>query len=60
MPLVKIIKKRKPVVIAWDIETTHNIIAAFDLYNPNPVSNILQEKYMILHFFVLEKGQGLE
>lgn len=34
-------------IIAWDIETTHNIIAAFDLYNPNPVANILQEKYII-------------
>jgi hypothetical protein len=47
MPLVKITSNKKPKIILWDIETTHNIIAAFDLYNPNPVSNILQEKYMI-------------
>lgn len=38
---------RVPRVLLWDIETAHNIIAAFDLYNPNPATNVLQEWYII-------------
>jgi len=40
-------KQTKPKIILWDIETTHNIVAAFDLYGYNPFTNILQEKYII-------------
>jgi len=48
MPLTKTVNKRKPVVIAWDIETTHNIVAAYSIgeYRIAP-SDIIQERYMI-------------
>lgn len=46
---MKNIQKSKPVVVCWDLETTHNIVAAFDLFSRNPIPsvNILEEKYII-------------
>ena len=39
---------KKPKILLWDIETSHNILAGFDLaWNGVPVGNILQDWYMI-------------
>lgn len=39
----------QPRVILWDIETTHNLVAAFSLKNQDwiPAENILQERYVV-------------
>lgn len=37
----------KPRILLFDLETSHNIMAAFDLYSPNQFYNILQESYII-------------
>ena len=38
----------KPKILLWDIETSHNILAGFDLaWNGVPITNILQDWYMI-------------
>ena len=39
----------KPKIILWDLETSHNILAAFGLFNkaPIPHANIIQERFII-------------
>lgn len=44
-----ILKKNKPRVLFWDIETSFNVVAAFSLYNDYAINhrNILQERHLI-------------
>ena len=38
-----------PRIILWDIETTHNIVATFRLFDQEPIphTNVLQERYIV-------------
>lgn len=38
-----------PRILFWDIETTHNVVAAFRLWGDNfiPHDNVLQERYIV-------------
>jgi DNA polymerase III epsilon subunit-like protein len=51
---------KKPRIIAYDIETAHNIVASFSLWNkygPIPFENIIQEGYIICaSWMVLGEG----
>jgi hypothetical protein len=40
---------RQPRIVLWDIETTHNIMAVFNLLNHDmiPAGNILKERYIV-------------
>lgn len=43
-------KNKPPKIIVYDVETSHNILAAFQLLNKHamiPAENIIQERYMI-------------
>lgn len=42
-------KKTKPRILFWDIETSHNIMAVFELFNKYrlPFDNILQERVIL-------------
>lgn len=44
-----VLPKDKPRLLMWDIETSHNIVATFDLFNRAPINykGILQERYII-------------
>jgi len=36
-----------PKILVFDIETSHNLMLAFDAYNPNPVNNIVEERNIL-------------
>jgi len=42
-------QNRKPRIILWDIETTHNLVATFRLFGEDyiPPQNIIQERYIV-------------
>lgn len=44
----KLAKFKKPKILFWDIETSHNLIASFSLYDDNvSYNNIISERFII-------------